>query len=269
MQKNFIVSDIHSYFVPFKKALEEKGFDENNSTHHLIICGDLFDRGPDTVELFEFIKKMADKKRLIYIRGNHEDLLLQAIEEIIEGRINSIHHSNGTIQTIVDFTKINPYQVCTFEEKMEFLNKIEPLINFIDENCVDYYQIMTENKSYIFCHGWLPNGVIDGEWQIIKNWQDAPKDLWENARWDNGMRKWALGAKIDNTEIICGHYHCSWGHSHLDMNLKEFPKKQRPNWEESFKPYVREGIAAIDSCVHYSGFCNCLVMDCSDGSLKW
>ena len=40
--KYFVVSDIHSFFDEFKKAIGEAGFDPTNENHKLIICGDLY-----------------------------------------------------------------------------------------------------------------------------------------------------------------------------------------------------------------------------------
>jgi outer membrane protein insertion porin family len=51
------------------------GFDENNDDHKIVVCGDMFDRMDETVQTYEFAKKMIEQDKLIYVRGNHEDLL--------------------------------------------------------------------------------------------------------------------------------------------------------------------------------------------------
>ncbi len=75
----FIVSDVHSYYSPLISALEEAGFDYNNSSHILVVNGDLFDRGEDTYAVWSFIKSIP-KERRILIRGNHEYLLRDLLE---------------------------------------------------------------------------------------------------------------------------------------------------------------------------------------------
>jgi len=67
MKKYFVASDIHS-FTPCIKELNKTGFDLNNEEHILIICGDLFDRGSESLKLYEFIKSLP-KERRILIRG--------------------------------------------------------------------------------------------------------------------------------------------------------------------------------------------------------
>ena len=70
--KYFVVSDIHSFFDEFKKAIDEAGFDPKNENHTLVICGDLFDRGRQPIELIRYLNHEVPRK--ILIRVNHEDL---------------------------------------------------------------------------------------------------------------------------------------------------------------------------------------------------
>lgn len=45
----------------------------------IILLGDLFDRGPDSWGVLQIVKKLAEDcgERFVYLRGNHEDYLLQ------------------------------------------------------------------------------------------------------------------------------------------------------------------------------------------------
>ena len=67
--------------------------------------------------------------------------------------------------------------------------------------------------------------------------------------------------EIPGKTIVCGHFHSSWGWSHIDQKRKEWPPKNYKNWQKSFEPYIKEGIMAIDSCCAYSGFLNCLTLE--------
>ena len=68
MKKYFVASDIYSFYTLCIKELNKTGFDLNNEGHILIICGDLFDRGSESLKLNEFIKSLP-KERRILIRG--------------------------------------------------------------------------------------------------------------------------------------------------------------------------------------------------------
>ena len=255
-KKIFVMSDVHSFYKEMREALDREGFDIDNPNHIIVICGDLFDRGPDAVALFEFVKEMAEKDRLTYVCGNHEDLLFDCANEILRGRGVSHHHiSNGTFDTICQFTGMNKYDLCFGPlDKVEYEKKMMPVFDFINYNAVDY----AEAGDYIFVHGWIPCDPVLGK--VADDWDQSTAD-WEGARWINGMAAWAKGAKIPGRTIVCGHFHSSWGHSHLHLDRKEFPQKNREDWQKSFEPFVDEGIIAIDACTAYTGVVNCLVLD--------
>ena len=44
--KYFVISDIHSYYDEMIDSLKNYSFDVSNKEHHLLVLGDLFDRGP-------------------------------------------------------------------------------------------------------------------------------------------------------------------------------------------------------------------------------
>lgn len=269
--KLFVMSDIHSYHFSMMQALYKNGFQHDNPEHHLVICGDLFDRGPDAVKTFEFVKEMADKGRLIYVRGNHEDLLEQCIHEIVTGRGVSSHHiSNGTFDTIVQLTGMNRYDlyIGTFDRKL-FLEKINPILEFIGEES-EYCAIL---KDYVFVHGWIPceskdTNIYHGTKKftnvcsdIFNSEKEGFHDEWAAARWINGMLAWSQGMTLPGKTIVCGHWHASWGHSRLHHEGEEFPQKTSDDWRKAFQPFVDEGIIAIDACTPYSGFCNCWTIE--------
>ena len=270
MEKLFAVSDVHGFYTILKENLEAKGFDLSDPEHVLLINGDLFDRGDEAIELFEFVKKLNDKGRLIYIRGNHEDLLLDAMEEIkVYSRVCGDHHySNGTVDTIAQFTgdddiakKLNGKCVLTESEK-EFVNeRLVPVLKFIDDNTVSYYEFGT----YIFTHGWLPCTFFHYFFEtdfsdICPNWRDLDRDgiEWRDARWYNGGRAWQQECYIGEKTIVCGHFHCSWGHANIHRDRKEWPDKSRKNWRESFETFFDKGIIMMDACTAYSGMMNVL-----------
>lgn len=90
------------------QALTEKGFFEDKSPHKLIICGDLFDRGSESVKMQNFICELLKNDDVILVRGNHEDLILDLIrdaKQLFGYGIEHTHHwSNGTVKTVADLT---------------------------------------------------------------------------------------------------------------------------------------------------------------------
>lgn len=251
--KYFVVSDVHSFFYEMMNAITDKGFEVDNPEHRLIVCGDLFDRGTQSVELLEFVKSLGD--RFIYVRGNHEDLLFECYKELLRGRGCGNHHvSNGTIATISQFTGLNYYDLMfsTKERNDALKEKLEPLLDFIENKSVDYYEV----GDYIFVHGYIPC------YYNLDDFRNADKSDWASARWSNGMDMWRNPKnRVDGKTIVVGHWHCSWGWSHIDQKYKEFPQPSHKHFQYSFQPWIKEGIIAIDACTAYTGKVNCIVIE--------
>lgn len=96
----YVTADVHGYFSELKSALAEKGFFEDTEPHKLIICGDIYDRGSEALQLQNFILDLLSKDEIILIKGNL--VLLSAItmpELIFMLRIGVMQKSwNGTEQ---------------------------------------------------------------------------------------------------------------------------------------------------------------------------
>jgi serine/threonine protein phosphatase 1 len=261
MMKYFVVADVHSFYDAMMKALEDKGFDKSNPEHKIIICGDLFDRGPDAKRCFEFVSEMLEQDRAVYVCGNHEDLLIQCVNDMIAFRRVADHHiQNGTLDTIVQFTGLNKYDLMMgiFNEE-ELLEKIMPLVEFIVYNCDDYYEV----GDHIFVHGWIPCtqkrvSYATTLFYPIEDWRSGD---WGKARWINGIEAAYRGIILPGKTIVCGHFHCSYGWSKVKMERKEFPSKSRSDWAKSFEIYTNDGIVAIDACTAFTGFVNCYTIE--------
>ena len=63
------------------------------------------------------------------------------------------------------------------------------------------------------------------------------------------------GVMEKDKTIVCGHWHCSWGHCRLEGKCSEFGK------DSDFSPFYADGIIAIDGCTAYSGRVNCIVLE--------
>lgn len=251
MIKYFVSSDIHSFYDEWIRALMDSGFELNNSDHHIIVLGDLFDRGTQSLECYEFVKSLMEQDRCIYIRGNHEDLLFDACKQLGRVNISSHHISNGTIKSIGHFLGINEYDVlCNVYRASDFENKVEPILEFIRDNTRDYYEL----GNFIFVHGWVPTTEdSNGNLIVHENWRDGD---WRDARWICGMKAAHDGQIIPGKIIICGHWHTSFGHSKYHNDGSEW------NPEDcNLYPYVDTGIIAIDACTAYSKMVNVITIE--------
>lgn len=96
--KYFCISDIHSFGNILEKTLKQCGFDKRNKNHTLIVCGDIFDRGFDTIKVYNYLKSIP-KKRCILIKGNHESLYFSLLNKYYP---EPCDFGNGTVTTFVE-----------------------------------------------------------------------------------------------------------------------------------------------------------------------
>ncbi|MBE6916000.1 MAG: hypothetical protein E7471_05130 [Ruminococcaceae bacterium] len=252
----YVTADVHGFFSELKSALDEKGFFEDTEPHKLIICGDLYDRGSEAMQLQDFILDLISKDEIILIKGNHEDLTLELLNNWNNGSfMHRCHFSNGTIDTVCQLTETPLRHFLT--EPHEVYKKISnnPFIKKIIPSMVDFY----ETEHYIFTHGWIPCTTLNNgdtkTYLPIENWRKANNQAWDSARWVNGMEAAHNGMIEKDKTIVCGHWHCSFGHSHYEGDGGEF--NDNPN----FAPYYGEGIIALDACTPVSNKVNCIVIE--------
>ena len=78
--RKFAISDVHGCAKTLKRLLEEKL--ELKKTDHLYLLGDYINRGPDSKAVIDYILALKGLNYNVFtLRGNHEDLLLDAIED--------------------------------------------------------------------------------------------------------------------------------------------------------------------------------------------
>ena len=245
--KLFCVSDVHSYLEPLKKALTEAGFDEKNPEHYLVSLGDLFDRGPDSKELFYYIMSL---ERKILVKGNH-DLLL---EECCMREFPYSHdNSNGTSRTIRDLGRSPAFDECCRNTWNRMAAYRDLLVNYL------------ETEHYIMVHSFLPLKCSDNlpkyytknrQFEYDPDWRNASSDAWEQAMWGNPFELAAQGFNQTGKSLVTGHWHCSTGWA-KDEGRSEFDEDAK--WE----PYINEEqkFIAIDRCTTHTGSCNVLVIE--------
>lgn len=261
----YVVSDVHGYFSLMKQALQEKGFFDDKEPHKLILCGDMLDRGKEALEMQEFMINLLHNNELIFIRGNHEDLMIDMLDrfEDYRERISlgfSHHNSNGTWDTALQLSCMD--ELSALRNTQEFINKTmeSGFYKELIPASVDYF----ETENYIFVHGWIPCFTEDipvwccsnRHFEFNPNWRNSGKQDWDNARWFNGMKLAELYDIVEQgKKIVCGHWHTSYGHSRFENKGSEFEE------DADFSPYYGKNTIAIDACTAYSGLVNCLIIE--------
>lgn len=80
----YVISDIHGQYLAYKKMLEKIEFSDDD---RLYILGDVIDRGPDGIRIIKDVKERHNAEMIL---GNHEFMLLNAIEYLAAREKNRI-----------------------------------------------------------------------------------------------------------------------------------------------------------------------------------
>lgn len=250
--KYFVSGDIHGFYDEWMKALEEKQFNIDDESHKIIVCGDLLDRGPKPKETIEFVLKLLKLGKIILVRGNHEDLALDLIENYVNYmfRITSTHHYfNGTFQTMLDLTGMSFYDATSclmafkkYARETDFISKVIPKMK-------NYY----ETANHVFVHSWLP---LKKDGTLNKNWRKASNLDWAKARWAKPVQLYAKKLYLEDKTIVLGHWHCS------DFWRYAYPEKYSDfGGNECFEPFITKEIIALDACTAYTKKVNVVAIE--------
>lgn len=263
-KKIFAVSDVHNEYKILIKSLKDAGFDENNPEHLLVSIGDAFDRGPDALKTYKYLKRLSDKGSAIVLKGNHTSFLTGYLDGSIISPFNYMH--NGTKETLADFLgRSIPFESwClidkniknpTYEDFANWIAEARQKINAEFPELLDWLNsrpYYLETTNYIFTHGAIDTNAED--WHnphcILHNFVD-----WEALMWDDGS---FFGKEIDNTEktVVIGHF----GTSTLRKMYGYSPNR---NPKGSFDILKRKDgrVIAIDATTNYSKKVNVLVLE--------
>ena len=106
----YAVADLHGMYTLYEKICTKL-----NPEDKVIFLGDAGDRGPNGWKL---IRAILDNPQWIYLKGNHEDMLIKAIDEIqdfeygLYGEACLLAQCNGGKQTIEDWIKYLNFRLC-------------------------------------------------------------------------------------------------------------------------------------------------------------
>ena len=270
-----MASDIHSFYTPFIEALIKKGFDKDNPNHTLVVLGDVFDRGNETKEVYNYLKSL---ERVILIRGNHEQLYLELLKKRLP---DNYDYSNGTIRTFCNIAGFEPevmlrsywYKKAAIEgisveeydnEPYATWQQIREAVLMSDvtkwlqsDKWVNYFEL----KDYICVHSYIPLQMVPTwNYDVAKavgyreDWRNATQTEWDDATWGcpwkNAQSKYNKTGKM----IVCGHWHTSDFYNHLSRQHKD-------TYDCPIFKSKRYGIIGIDACTAGSNKVNVLVIE--------
>ena len=174
INKTYAFTDLHGQYDLWEQI---KNYCDDTDT--LYFLGDACDRGDDGLKI---IKELLQDKRVIYLKGNHEEFLEDIGADVAGGhyRNTPLWGMNGGFQTLRDFEKLSE------DSQLWYIRKIAKL------PLVEFY-INKKGQTILLSHaGYTPTLEPTG-----KNITDY---LWDR---EHIYDEWPPG--YENTFIIHGH----------------------------------------------------------------
>lgn len=259
----FAISDIHGYYEALIEGLERAGFDENNPNHLLISVGDAFDRGPDALRVYKFLKGLSDQNKAVVLKGNHTLFFTEYLDGTSLSPFN--YFNNGTNETLADFLYCTaPFEswcmidkdinVPTNADFAQWLSEAREAINKEFPELLEWLKARPyyyETEHYIFTHGSIDTKAEDWHKPHCEKYRYHD---WDALMWDDGS---FFGKPILNTNktVVIGHF----GTRHL-RTMYGIPSN---SYKEGFDILTRyDGkVIALDATTAVSGRINVLVIE--------
>ncbi len=156
MKRTLVIGDIHGGLRALLQILERAQVTTNDT---LIFLGDYVDGWSESPQVFNFLIELKKTHECIFIRGNHDDLLL----DWFRGKDNDLWHHHGGDATILAYSSIS--------EEVKSLH-----ISFI-ENLENYY-LDSHNRLFVHAGFTNINGVTHEFYPRLLFWE---RTLWEMA----------------------------------------------------------------------------------------
>lgn len=152
----YVATDFHGMYGLWKRIKEYM-----NPEDTLYYLGDAIDRGPRGWDIFT---ELLDDPRVIYIKGNHEDIMYNVFNSLHGEADKWLKHwdKNGGSKTRKNMESVS------YETKMKYINKIAEMPTF------KLYQNQ-QHEVFILTHaGCTPTkeywDMPDAEWQYSNLW---------------------------------------------------------------------------------------------------
>ena len=130
------IGDVHGKFSKLQSLLDKISVTDKDL---IIVLGDFVDRGNEIADVLKWIMEHKDKPNYIFLRGNHEQMMLNAFK--VRGREKILWLFSGGNATLFALRKLNSKNIVPFND----------LMNYID-NLPLSYSIEVGGRKYFFCH---------------------------------------------------------------------------------------------------------------------
>lgn len=159
-QRYYVVGDIHGrsdLFDALVEAIDADCADAGSTATHVVLLGDLIDRGPDSAGVIKRARKWRKKRPVRIIAGNHEEMFLESFQD---SEVLRHFLKHGGRETILSYgLPRKEYRKLSLEELFERLPEIVPQA---DREFIAGFEDMIVAGDYVFVHAGIdPDQPLD------------------------------------------------------------------------------------------------------------
>ena len=160
MSRTLVIGDIHGGLKALIQVLQKAEIKQNDI---LIFLGDYVDGWSESPSVLDFLIALSEQQKCIFIRGNHDELLLDWLENRHENLKEELWFKHGGKATVDAYLNIST------ETKQKHITFLKSLRN---------YYLDAENRLFIHAGFTNMNGVSQEFFPKLMYWD---RTLWEVA----------------------------------------------------------------------------------------
>ena len=202
MHDIFAFSDIHGMWDLYKAIIDY--CHEQDSEATIIFCGDACDRGPAG---YRIMKELLENPRVIYLKGNHEDMFTKAAREIKE-KFSFAESSEKDIKKALIACKYFDYKYAAIQDSL-YNGGLPTLVDWIKDGMpmdfvkqIEDLPLTFSTDTCDFCHA-------AGIYKTFKRVADAEYDNVAPDEYASSSLLWSRTAFeyewAPNRTVIHGH----------------------------------------------------------------
>ncbi len=161
MNKKFVIGDIHGGLRALTQVLNKINLNKDDL---LVFLGDFVDGWSESTAVLDFLIELQKKQPCVFIRGNHDDLVLKWLMGDTEGFDESLWFQHGGESTVLSYQNVD---ITVKEKHITFLKSLQ-----------DYY---LDEENRLFLHAGFSN--IKG----VKHEYFEPTFYWDRTLWEMAM----------------------------------------------------------------------------------
>ena len=157
MKRTLVIGDIHGGLRALNQVLEKANVTQKDT---LIFLGDYVDGWSESPQVIDFLIGLSQKQNCIFIRGNHDELLLDWLQS---NRDNPLWFDHGGQATVLAYANVDE---ATKQKHIDFLKNL------------DNYYLDFSNRLFVHAGFTNLNGVTHEYFPKMFYWE---RTLWELA----------------------------------------------------------------------------------------